>query len=184
MMRSLLKIIMLSFIFMVFLMSLVPGSENSPKIIVDDYNCYWECCSGKQIIALQKVPLHKEPNSSSNVIYTLSKGENVRCFAGQLHTIPVKFIVKKAFDRYSPGDIIWVVNYLEEGVWEALVNGERIEVDLGFDPDDVQTGKRCELSDLCVGVLEKELIIDLWLKVQTESGIIGWTKKSDNFNQK
>jgi hypothetical protein len=174
--------ILMVFVFLCFLFSIALGSENPPQIIVNDYKCHWDCCSGLKLVTVDKVSIYKEPNLKSNVTHTISKSEVVYCYAGEFHTTPVRFNVKRAFDKYSPGDIIWITGYLEEGIWEAIEKGKFVEVDLGLGPDDIEIGQRCEHSE-CIGIFEKKLVEILWLKVRTKNGIVGWSKDSEKFKK-
>jgi len=92
-----------------------------------------------------------------------------------------KFTVKRKFETYMPGDIIWVYTYQGEGNFKVWKDGKFVELNLAFSPYGGSSGKRCETDKSCAGELEKELESTWWIKIKTPDGTIGWTFESSNF---
>jgi len=141
------------------------------------------CCSNNLKEVAKITSIRSTPNKNAEIIATLKPGNIVECLIGEMHLKPCRFIVKKPFGKYHPKDIIWVYQYLEEGTFTVWFNGQMYEEDLGFSPDDPSAGKRCELSDLCLGELDKELESTLWVKVKGQKGSMGWTDEPYNFSK-
>jgi hypothetical protein len=116
---------------------------------------------------------------------TVKAGESVEGLTGEVHSTPVKFIVKRSHEAYKAGDIIWVYSYEGEGYFQVLRNGELVSEDLDFSPYGGTAGTRCQDDErYCWGTLERELTSVWWVKIKTKSSLEGWSDEPEHFGNK
>lgn len=153
-----------------------------PSVLIYKGMCPFGCCSNAKKKVDKATIARILPDKESEIVSTLKVGSIVECITGEEHFKPSRFVVKKSFGKYKPNDIIWAYKYLEEGFFRVWFNGQMYEEDLGFDPYDESSGKRCEKSDLCLGVLDEELVSTIWIKIRSPEGWEGWTCEPQNLS--
>ncbi len=135
--------------------------------------------------------LQDQPRADAAVIGSLSPRQIMTAVAGEVHTVPGRYIVKRDHTSryggsYEPGDVILVYTYLGEGLFRVEFQGRIYMEVLYFSPGGGTGGKRCEEEhplELCWGELEEELDFTWWVRVETEDGLGGWTHESRNFDK-
>lgn len=171
---------------MVFLFAVNAIAQKNihPAVYVDKGACPFECCVYGAWKATADTVLYAKPDKKSRIIGKCTGGSNVTALTGEVHTLAGKFTVKKQFETYRPGDILWVYTYTGEGNFKVWMQGRFIDVNLGFSPYGGSPGSRCELGSDCVGVLDKAMVTVWWIKIKTPDGKTGWTSESANFSGK
>lgn len=176
------KIFLLFFSMMfMFVSPLKAGTPEHPAIYIDKGACPFECCRYRTWTVTKDTVLYAKPHKKSKIIGKCKRGSKVTAITGEVHTKAVKFKVKKKFESFKPGDIIWVYTYYGEGNFKVWFNGKFDDLNLKFSPYGGSNGSRCEVEEDCDGELEKELELTWWIKVKTPSGVLGWTYESANF---
>ena len=122
--------------------------------------------------------LLEKPEINSKVIFTIKPGTNVEAITGEVHVTAGIFRVKKEFSRYKPGDHIYIYTYYGEGYFKVWFNGKYYEEEFDFSP------YGSSKSNSILGDFIKEPVSIWWVKIQTQSGQIGWSNCADNFGNK
>jgi hypothetical protein len=149
---------------------------------IDKGACPGEGCGyGERWVTETAIQLRGAPGSSSTIVATLERAEPVATITSEVHTIPVRFIVRRAHEEFVPGDEVIVYTYLGEGRFRLRHNGKLKEVDLDFSPAGSSNGTRCDVEARCWGTLEKEHESQWWVKVRTRSGLEGWVLDTAGF---
>ncbi|MCE5272401.1 hypothetical protein LLH00_14070 [bacterium] len=151
-------------------------ADDHPTFYVDEGACPFECCQYGDWGVEQETKLYAEPKSGSSVVGIAKKGTRVIAQTGEVHTKPGKIIVKKDYENYREGDVLWVYTYLGEGYFKIWYKGEFIddEIDISDDapsPDDW-------------GSYEFQPVSVWWVRIQTKDGIVGWSNEPDHFSDK
>lgn len=153
-----------------------------PSVYIDKGACPFECCVYRTWEVKKDTVLYAKPDKKSRIIGKCKRGSNVTAITGEVHTKAGKFKVKKKFETYKPGDIIWVYTYTGEGNFKVWKDGKFVDLNLGFSPYGGSNGSRCEVDKDCDGELEKRLDFTWWIKIKTPNGTIGWTFESSKFS--
>jgi hypothetical protein len=153
-----------------------------PAVYIDRGICPGEGCSYKgRAKVLNRTTVYAAPGIRSGRVFQLIPGEVVTSLDSQVHTVAGHFVVKRAHERYRPGDVLWVYTYLGEGMFKVWHRGRMYVEDLEFSPWGGTTGKRCEQEErYCWGKLDKELEMIWWLKVRSKGGRKGWIRVGNN----
>lgn len=178
------KKIIISCLLVLFLFAVNSYAEkmNHPSKYVDKGACPFECCVYGSWQVMKDTVLYAKPDKKSRIVGKCTSGSNVTALMGEVHTWAAKFIIKRKFETYYPGDILWVYTYTGEGNFKVWAHNKFTELNLGFSPYGGSTGRRCERGNDCVGELEKEMEIIWWIKIKTPDGKTGWTFESANFS--
>ena len=152
----------------------VAYADDNPVFYVDKGACPFECCTYRDWGTEKTTKLRAEPKTSSPVIGTAEKGARVKAQTGEVHTKPGKLIVRRNVTTFRKGDVLWVYTYLGEGYFKIWYQGKFIEDQIDFNirnptPDDW-------------GYFEFMPDSVWWVKVQTSSGLEGWTNEPRNFS--
>lgn len=156
-----------------------PADQQSPYI--DKGACPGEWCSYGEWKAEKDTVLYNAPSNDAGEITTIKSGTKVIAVTGEVHSKPVKFIVKSDYNQYKINDIIWVYTYIGEGFFKVSYKGKMYEEDLKFSPYGGTSGRRCEKSPRCFGYLQEDLKFVWWVKILSPNGKIGWTIQPENF---
>jgi hypothetical protein len=162
------------------------GSPQSkrPVVYIDKHICPGEGCSyaGRPKV-LKHTVVYATPSIRSRRLFRIISGERVTSLDSQVHTVAGRFVVKRAHEKYRPGDVLWVYTYLGEGLFKVWYRSRIYTEDLEFSPWGGTTGKRCEQEErYCWGELEKELEMTWWLKIRSRGGRQGWIRVNDNLD--
>ncbi len=167
--------------------ALLPGAtitDSPPAMYIDKGACPFECCVYRAWQTEVDTVLYAQPDKTATIVGILKKGAAVDAITGEVHSTPVRFIVKKKHTEYQPGDVLSVYTYLGEGYFKIWRNGSMHEEDLGFSPYGGSPGARCENERQCWGELESELKFTWWVKVRSQEGWEGWTDQPEHFENK
>ena len=93
-----------------------------------------------------------------------------------------KFVIRRAYDHYRPGEILFVYTYQGEGVFTVWHQGRLFAQDLGFSPYGGSGGKRCTDSRYCWGTLSRDLRSAWWIQMRLPDGRVVWIRGSDAFS--
>ena len=173
----------------IFISAFFPAADASsveaPKsVYIDKGACPFECCRYGSWTVRKTTTAHISPDTFSDRAGEYQSGAKVTALSGEVHTVPGRFIVKKAHARYTPGDTILVLTYLGEGHFKIWFNERMYVEDLNFSPAGGSTGKRCEVGRYCWGELTGKLKSSWWIKIKNADGWIGWTNQGENFDGK
>lgn len=172
----------LSVIALLLLQTNIFSQKKPPIIFIDKGACPFECCTYGKWKTEEKVVLYARPDKRSKIIGSVPAKAKVTALTGEVRTVGGRFVVKKQFEKYQPGDVLWLYTYLGEGVFKIWYKGKMYEEKLGFSPYGGSMGSRCEVKELCWGEMDKELDQTWWIKIKTAKGVTGWTTQSENFS--
>ena len=171
---------------LVVLISLFPGISHAqpihPPIYIDKGACPFECCAYGPWKTEKETVLFAWPDKKSERIGKCVAGSPVIALTGEVHTVAGRFLVKRTWKKYKPGDILWVYTYTGEGNFKVWDDGRFVEMQLGFSPYGGSSGSRCEVEKECWGELDKKLEMTWWVKIKNADGVIGWTDEWDHFS--
>jgi hypothetical protein len=153
-----------------------------PAVFIDRGACPFECCTYREWKTEKTTTAYARPSKSSKRVGKFVAGTKVVALTGEVRTIAGRFVVKKSHEKYRVGDIIWVYTYYGEGLFKIWFKGKMSEEDLGFSSYGGSMGKRCEETEQCWGVLDKELQMTWWIKIKSAGGWVGWTNQGENFS--
>jgi hypothetical protein len=179
--RSWQKLFLVSGILLLPLRVAFPQKE-PPRFFVDKGACPFECCQYGRWKTEKTTRLYQRPDIRSKQVASVRAGSRVTALTGEVHTVPSRFLVKKAHERYKPGEVIWVYTYQGEGFFKVWYKGRMYTEELVFSPYGGSTGTRCEEEKTCWGELDKELNSIWWIKVRSADGRVGWTNAGGNFS--
>jgi hypothetical protein len=168
--------------------ALLPGAaactDLPPSRYVDKGACPFECCVYRAWNTNADTLAYAEPDKNAKTLGLVMAGATVEAITGEVHSSPVRFVVKKPHAQYKPGDVLWVYTYLGEGKFKVWLNGTLQEEDLGFSPYGGSPGARCENEEQCWGELEGALRFSWWVKVRSTEGWEGWSNEPEHFENK
>jgi hypothetical protein len=159
-------------------------SQKGPEFLVDEGGCPFECCTYGKWKAEQSTKLFAEPKKGSKEVGAIRKGTQVTAVTGEVHSLPVEFIVRKKHEGYSPGDILQVYSYVGEGNFKVWINGKLGQESLAIGRGGGPTGDECRKDADCWGELKKPLDSVWWVKIKTKEGLVGWTNEPNKFSGK
>lgn len=164
--------------------SVAISTDSPPAKYIDKGACPFECCVYRAWHTNADTVAYAQPDKTTKVVGLLKTGTIVKAITGEVHSTPVRFIVKKPHAAYKPGHVLWVYTYLGEGHFKIWRNGSMHEEKLGFSPYGGSPGARCENDKQCWGELENELKFTWWVKVRSKEGWEGWSDQSEHFSNK
>lgn len=167
-----------------FLPAVATAADSPPAKYIDIGACPFECCTYRDWHTKFDTVAYAKPDKNAKVVGRLKAGATVEAITGEVHSSPVRFIVKKPHAGYKPGDILWVYSYLGEGNFNVWRNGAMQEEDLGFSPYGGSPGARCENKEQCWGELEEKLRLSWWVKLRSREGWEGWSDQPEHFENK
>ncbi len=160
------------------------GADSPPAKYIDKGACPFECCTYRAWHTKADTVAYTQPDKKAKVVGLLKVNAIVEAITGEVHSTPVRFVVKKPHGEYKPGDVLWVYTYLGEGRFKVWRDGAMQEEDLGLSPHGGSPGARCENKRQCWGELEKALKFSWWVKVRSKEGWEGWSDQPEHFGNK
>ena len=129
---------------------------------------------------LKDTVAYDKPNKSARVVGKFLKGTKAEAITGELHVKPGIFFFNKRYEKFVPGDRVWIYTSHGEGTFLVWYKGRMAVEDVFYcNPYD---RKGCE-KRACPGILERELrYIGWWVKIRSLDGWVGWTHQADNFD--
>jgi hypothetical protein len=164
--------------------AVAPGADSPPAKYIDKGACPFECCIYRAWHTNADTVAYAQPDNGAQVVGVLKVGAIVEAITGEVHSSPVRFVVKKPHGDYKAGDALWVYAYVGEGHFRVWRNGAMRQADLGFSPYGGSPGARCENKRECWGELEKELEFSWWVKLKSKEGWEGWSNQPEHFVNK
>jgi len=155
-----------------------------PAFHVEPGACPFECCVYRTWTVRAETPIHARPDATAPVVGHLKAGTTVQAITGEVHSRPVRFVVRRPHAGWAAGDSLWVYGYLGEGHFTVWRDGAMREEHLGFSPYGGTPGARCENAAQCWGELETPLRFTWWVKVRTPDGREGWSDRPERFDGK
>ncbi len=128
---SLIKNIILT-IALIVLFVTVNEAQNLPFRIpyIQHDICPFECCQYGEWIAGTKLEAYKKEGEISSVAFIIKPGEHFYAIRGNVHIIkPGVAVVKKSFGMFTVGDIIYILSYEGEGVYDLWYKGKELDLD-------------------------------------------------------
>lgn len=149
--------------------------------------CPFECCVYRSWSVLADTPLFDSPGGT-RLLGQAKEGELVQALTGEVHLRPVPVRVRyedpEGF-KAKEGSIVFLLDYSGEGWGEAWVDGKVVGAEVS------SVGKDCTFPDKsCWGEFVDPADSHWvgrtlwWVKVKTRSGLVGWTKMTQNFGNK
>lgn len=160
------------------------ASESPPPRFIDRGACPFECCSYRAWPTQSDTVAYARPEEGAPAVGLLKAGTTVEALTGEVHSSPVRFVVKKPQGEFQAGESFWVYTYLGEGHFRVWRHGAMREADLGFSPYGGSPGARCENATVCWGELEKPLEFRWWVKLRSKEGWEGWSYQPERFGNK
>ena len=151
----------------------------------------WLACERHPWKPHAKNVLFARPDSGGRKVGEVpAGGPCVLALSGEEHIrVPGKFVVVRANEGYRPGDMLSIYTYHGESVYKVRHRGRWVaEAALPDSPthsvNPVPTTRRvCEANSRCWGYFEREPDSEMWIKVRTPGGLVGWTNRPENFSQ-
>ncbi len=152
-------------------------------LYIDKGACPGEGCRyGERWVATREVTLLEAPNAMGKSVAVVRSDEAVTTVTGEVHSIPIRFVVNRTHGEFAPGDEVLVYTYLGEGRFRLSHNGALKVADLDIGPRATSDSTQCATSPTrCWGTLAKELKSDWWVRVRTQGGLEGWVPGSAGF---
>jgi hypothetical protein len=161
------------------------SQSKPPAIYIDKGACPFECCTYRRWRTEKTTIAYARPDKRSRRIGKFRVGSNVVALTGEVRTIPGKFVIIKAHEKYKPGDVLWVYTPLGEGFYQVWFKGKMYQQGLEYMSGPFeQSLPRCEETPECWGKLEKDLQVEWWVKIRSADGWVGWTDQAENFGNK
>lgn len=158
------------------------SQKRPPKVLVDKGACPFECCVYREWKTEKTTVAFARPDKRSKKVGKFRAGSQVVALTGLVRTVGGRFVVKKSYEKYKPGDVLWLYTYFGEGVFKVWFKGKMFSENLGFSPYGGSMRKRCEVENLCWGELDEELEMTWWIKIRSADGWTGWTNQGKNFS--
>ena len=164
----------------------LPQRKKPPCDYVAKDACPFECCTFRTWDVYADTALYDQPRGEK-VVARLSKGERVEGVTGEVHISPIAVAVRHSLPYLNvpAGAIVFLLDYLGEGIRRVWLDGKVLELDIHGSIHD-----HCPFPDKhCWGeyvypvtpVTEDERWGTWWVKVKTGDGVVGWTKDHKNF---
>lgn len=168
----------------IFLLLLVVVSEmsyssdfNPQAEYIENNSCPFECCSYRNWQVQEQTTLFKHKDEKSEAIALLTKGQNVEAVTGDIHIKPLKLTFKKDYKNFKKGEVVWILNYLGEGIYNAWSNDELVEIELPFSPyQPMEIPDWAQFDGIYHAVW--------WVKITSPSGLVGWSNRVEHFSNK
>lgn len=149
-----------------------------PRFYIDKENCPGEGCTYKGPWTIQKTtPAFARPDARSPKLGRFIAGHSAVALTGEVQTIPGRFVVRKAHEKYRVGDVLWLYTYLGEGYFNIWYGGKMYPEAMHFTPYGPARG--CEESPDCWGRLVRTPKSTWWIKLKDQKGLTGWTTEAN-----
>ena len=132
----------------VVLLAAVAGAADTPPVtFIDRGACPFECCIYRTWQTRADTVAYARPDRGAPVVGRLKVGASVEAVTGEVHSRPVRFVVKKPHGEFR--------------VWR---DGAMREVDLGFSPHGGSPGIRCRGLTAMLGRAREATRVRWWVK--------------------
>lgn len=159
--------------------------DRPPERYVAEDACPFECCVYREWYATAATELVARVGGDS-VVATVATGDTVRGLTGEVHVDPAPVAVvhrPKHGDGVREGDVVFLLDYLGEGVYRVWYEGE---VDAWETLPGVRAycpipGPECWGEYLDPEAATEEHASVWWAKVEAADGVVGWTSEPERF---
>jgi hypothetical protein len=160
-----------------------------PPTPYSDYGaCPFECCTYRRWTVEADTFLYDQRSIKSGIAFRVKKGDHVTGITGVVVTLkPGTVIVKKPMTigltgrkvRVKTGDILYLLNYMGEGVYKIWFRGKIYQHEMPTAPGLISkepVGKR----EAFLHVVSQPDCI-WWVRVKNRLGQVGWSRQNDHF---
>lgn len=164
------------------------GQSFKPPIPYFDYGaCPFECCTYRRWTVEADTILYKKRSTTSGVAFRVKKGDHVIELTGVVETLkPGRIIVKKELAiglkrkaQVKPGAILYLLNYMGEGVYKIWFQGKLYQDEMPTAPGLITNVPLDEREKYMHVISEPGNI--WWVKVKNRRGQVGWSKEDEHF---
>jgi hypothetical protein len=146
-----------------------------PRFYIDKGACPGEGCIYVGTLKIKRTTFaYARPDAGSLKRGRFMAGDDAVPLTGEVHSIPGRFVVRKARGKYKPGDVLWLYTYLGEGYFKIWHGGKMYPESMEF--GHYGRARGCEESPDCWGDLVRKLKMTWWVKIKDKNGLMGWTK--------
>lgn len=147
-----------------------------PQPYVDRGVCPFECCVYREWLAREPLRVYRSERDTSEVAFTLAAGEEFEGITGNVYVDPVGIAVvtdtvtygpDEAREQLLPGDTLYVLSHLGEGVFNMWHDGEIKEIYAFWGESGLEPGGP-------KGKLLREPETEWWAQVRNQEGETGW----------
>jgi hypothetical protein len=148
------------------------GTSAAPPIPYEDSGaCPFECCTYRRWIATKNTTILRDRERYSPTLFNVKKGEWISALTGVvITTMPGEAKVLRPITingiRANIGDIVYLLTYQGEGVYEAWYKGKKWEP---------------EMSSL---EIMRKPESTWWVQIKNNKGQEGWSREPENFDNK
>ena len=151
-----------------------------PSIYIEKGKCPGLSCTCNQWTTNSELRLFTRPNSKK-IKSVLKKDEALTSLIGEVHVVPAKVNVIRAYEEdgrsFKAGDYFYLLQYLHEGMFKAWAKGEFFEV-YGAGISGLGNFSRPPEKDKLWGEVYEKYSNERWVQVKTVSGLVGWALES------
>ena len=151
-----------------------------PSIYIEKGKCPGLSCTCNQWTTNSELRLLVRPNSKK-IKGVLKKGEALTSSIGEVHVVPVKVNVIRAYKEdgrsFQAGDSFYLLQYLQEGMFKAWAKGEFFEV-YGGGISGLKNFSNPPEKDELWGEVYEKYSNERWVQVKAASGLVGWALES------
>ena len=165
-----------------------PGRPSLPKVPYEDHGaCPFECCTYRMWTVNAETPVCTDRRDSAPVAFRVRAGEQVDGLTGVVvttklgrATIREPIAVDSDKLELRPGDVVYVVNYIGEGVWKIWTRGRLYHLEIAGKEE--TCGRPAPEPGPCAAQIVEEPRTVWWAKVRNRTGQEGWTRQLDRFD--
>jgi hypothetical protein len=162
------------------------GRKQQKPVYVDRGACEGEACRYGRWKTREATAIYARPDERSRKVGELRAGRCVVALTGEVQVFaPGRFVVRKAWERFKPGDVIAAYTYLGEEIYKIRHKGRwHASQQLTYSPPPGPgANEQCDLDERCWGVFEKKPDAVWWIKMRDGRGRVGWTREPQHFDQ-
>ena len=165
-----------------------PGRPSLPKVPYEDHGaCPFECCTYRTWTVNAETPVRTDRRDNAPVAFRVRAGEQVDGLTGVVVTTKLgKAIIREPIvvdpDKLElrPGEVVYVVNYIGEGVWKIWTRGRLYHLEIAGKEE--TCGRPAPEPGPCAAQIVEEPKTVWWAKVRNRTGQEGWTRQLDHFD--
>ena len=165
-----------------------PGRPSLPKVPYEDHGaCPFECCTYRMWTVNAETPVRTDRRDSAPVAFRVRAGEQVDGLTGVVvttklgrATIREPIAVDSDKLELRPGEVVYVVNYIGEGVWKIWTRGRLYHLEIAGKEE--TCGRPAPEPGPCAAQIVEEPKTVWWAKVRNRAGQEGWTRQLDHFD--
>ncbi len=155
-----------------------PGDSEPPIVFEDTDACPFQCCTFGEWVAVRRTRLLEQPNEDPREVSSLAEGSKVIAETGVVRTKPGRMTVLQQRGDHAPGDRIYILTYLGEGVYRIWFNGEFGEERLTA----LANGTTGCVDEDCWATVDVVPESVWWVRIRTATGRTGWSKTPEDFS--